>query len=64
MWLWRTEVDLAVRRPPRADITVYGVVSAWTAWEAELTACLMAIGFHPHTVMPVASRSEEIREGL
>lgn len=49
---------MAVRRPPRADVTVYVTVAADSRIDAELTAIGMAMGIHPHTVMAVASRSE------
>jgi hypothetical protein len=60
MWRYRTEVDLALRRPPRADVTVYGVVLAETLIEAQDTAISMAMVFHPNCVMPVACRSEDM----
>jgi hypothetical protein len=60
MWRYRTEVDLALSRPPRADVTVYGVVLAETNTEAQLVATLMAMSFHPGCVMPVASRSADL----
>jgi hypothetical protein len=58
MWPYRTEVDLAIARPPTPEntVTVYGIVSAERDLEAHLTAIYMAMGFHPDTVMPVASR--------
>ena len=55
-----------IRRPPTPEntIAVYGVVTGWTAQEAELTAVLMACGFHPSCEMPMYSLVEEITEGV
>jgi alpha-D-ribose 1-methylphosphonate 5-triphosphate synthase subunit PhnG len=60
MRIFRTEVDLALRRPPRVDVTVYGIVAERNKVNAELTAVYMAMVFHPDCVMAVGSRSEEI----
>lgn len=64
MWPYRVEVDLALSRPPRADVTVYVTLTAWDALEAARTAIYMAIGFYPEAVMAVGSRTEEITEGV
>jgi hypothetical protein len=63
MWPYRVEVDLALTRPPKADVTVYVTVVALGALEAELTAICMAMGFYPECVTPTASRCEEITDG-
>jgi hypothetical protein len=63
VWPYRVEVDLALSRPPRADVTVYVTLTAWDALEASLVATHMAMGFYPEMVMPVASRTEEITDG-
>jgi hypothetical protein len=68
------EVDVATRRPPRADATITVTVEAPLREDLRLdraltaadtyareTALLMAF-CHPHVVMPVAARTVAITE--
>jgi hypothetical protein len=49
-------VDVALRRPPRTDATVFFILEAETRLEAERVACQMVF-VRENVVMPVASRS-------
>jgi hypothetical protein len=60
MFPYRTETRVAISRPPRdrpgEAVTVYGLVAAFTAREAELIGCQMATAMHPDAVMAIASK--------
>lgn len=56
--LFRVEVDVATKRPPKNDATLYFIVAADNWIQAEVTACIMAVVTRPQVVMPVATRSE------
>lgn len=58
MSTYGVEVDVATARPPRTDATMFVVVGARNAQEAELVACQMAY-CHPFVVMAVGSRVVE-----
>jgi hypothetical protein len=54
--LFVVEVDVALRRPPRVDATVYFVIDADGRLEAERVACQM-VHVRENVVMAVGSRS-------
>lgn len=62
MSVYKVEVDVALRRPPRRDKTLYYVVEADTGQDAELIACQMAYA-RRGVSMPVGSVVTDWEEG-
>lgn len=62
--LFRVEVDLALSRPPKADVTVYVTLDESNHREAQLTAVYMASCYHDDTVMAVGSRAELVMDDV
>lgn len=54
MSLYTVEVEVALKRPPTCDATIYFEVEATSGLDAELLACQWAYE-HPRVQMPVAS---------
>jgi hypothetical protein len=62
MSIYKVEVDVALRRPPRTDATIYFTLDAKNGHAAELIACQWAY-CHPRVVMPVGSVVTDWEEG-
>lgn len=62
MSVYKIEVNVALRRPPRATATIYYTIEAENGHAAELTAQQWAYN-HPLVIMPVGSVVTDWEEG-